>query len=77
MLQEAFEILTKYEAEVTKREAEGVFNLRHFFTKLQSKAVSIIIVFIYIFIFFGFIMCSSETFWFLSFPEISARRTCS
>ncbi|XP_034008681.1 dynein heavy chain 8, axonemal-like [Trematomus bernacchii] len=37
-IEEAFEILTKYEAEVTKREAEGVFNLRHFFTKLQSKA---------------------------------------
>ncbi|KAF3858031.1 hypothetical protein F7725_011232 [Dissostichus mawsoni] len=40
-IEEAFDILTKYEAEVTKREAEGVFNLRHFFTKLQSKARSV------------------------------------
>ncbi|KAM9349881.1 dynein axonemal heavy chain 8-like [Symphorus nematophorus] len=40
-IEEAFEILTKYEAEVTKREAEGVFNLRHFFTDLQSKARSV------------------------------------
>uniref|UniRef100_A0A4W6EG55 Dynein axonemal heavy chain 8 n=1 Tax=Lates calcarifer TaxID=8187 RepID=A0A4W6EG55_LATCA len=40
-IEEAFEILTKYEAEVTKREAEGVYNLRHFFTKLQSKARSV------------------------------------
>ncbi|XP_078119766.1 dynein axonemal heavy chain 8-like [Sander vitreus] len=39
-IEEAFEILTKYEAEVTKREAEGVYNLRHLFTKLQSKARS-------------------------------------
>lgn len=44
-LQEAYEILTKYEAEVTKREAEGVYNLRRFFTKLLSKAVSIIVTF--------------------------------
>ncbi|KAM8728478.1 dynein axonemal heavy chain 8-like [Acanthopagrus schlegelii] len=40
-IEEAFEILTKYEAEVTKREAEGVYNLRHFFTKLQCKAGSV------------------------------------
>ncbi|KAI3374766.1 hypothetical protein L3Q82_021323, partial [Scortum barcoo] len=40
-IEEAFEILNKYEAEVTKREAEGVYNLRHFFTKLQAKARSV------------------------------------
>ncbi|XP_044223058.1 dynein axonemal heavy chain 8-like [Thunnus albacares] len=40
-IEEAFEILTKYEAEVTIKEAEGVHNLRHFFTKLQSKARSV------------------------------------
>ncbi|XP_070701078.1 dynein axonemal heavy chain 8-like [Pempheris klunzingeri] len=40
-IEEAFEILTKYEADVTKTEAEGVYNLRHFFTKLQSKARSV------------------------------------
>lgn len=44
-LQEAYEILTKYEAEMTKREAEEVYNLRHSFTKLHSKAVSIIVSF--------------------------------
>lgn len=41
-LQEAYEILAKFEADVTKTEAEGVFSLRDFFTTLQSKAVSII-----------------------------------
>ncbi|XP_041805872.1 dynein heavy chain 8, axonemal-like [Chelmon rostratus] len=40
-IEEAYEILTKYEAEVTKREAEGVHNLWHFFTKLHSKARSV------------------------------------
>ncbi|KAM4587304.1 dynein axonemal heavy chain 8-like [Odontesthes bonariensis] len=40
-IEEAFEILTKNEAEVTKREAEGVYNLRHLFTQLQSKARSV------------------------------------
>ncbi|KAM7379582.1 hypothetical protein PAMP_005128 [Pampus punctatissimus] len=40
-IEDAFEILTKYEAEVTKKEIEGVHNLRHFFTKLQSKARSV------------------------------------
>ncbi|XP_045906997.1 dynein axonemal heavy chain 8-like isoform X1 [Micropterus dolomieu] len=40
-IEEAYEILTKYETEVTKREAEGVYNMRHFFTKLQSKARSV------------------------------------
>ncbi|XP_067331791.1 dynein axonemal heavy chain 8-like [Channa argus] len=40
-IEDTYEILTKYEAEVTKREAEGVYNLRHFFTKLQSKAGSV------------------------------------
>lgn len=40
--QEAYEILTKYEAEETKREVEEVYNLRDSFTMLQSKAVSII-----------------------------------
>lgn len=40
-IEEAFEILNKYEAEVTKREAEGVNNLRHLLTKLQSKAGSV------------------------------------
>ncbi|KAG7229074.1 hypothetical protein INR49_013193 [Caranx melampygus] len=37
-IEEAFEILIKYEADVTKREVDGVHNLRHLFTKLQSKA---------------------------------------
>lgn len=41
-LQEAYEILTKYEAEETKREVEEVYSLRDSFTMLQSKAVSII-----------------------------------
>ncbi|XP_056247105.1 dynein axonemal heavy chain 8-like [Seriola aureovittata] len=40
-IEEAYEILTKYEAEVTKRETEGVHNLRDLFTKLQSKARSV------------------------------------
>ncbi|XP_026153434.1 dynein heavy chain 8, axonemal-like [Mastacembelus armatus] len=40
-IEEAYEILTRYEAEVTKREAERVYNLRHLFTKLQSKARSV------------------------------------
>ncbi|XP_047444882.1 dynein axonemal heavy chain 8-like [Mugil cephalus] len=40
-IEEAYAILSKYEADVTKREAEGVYNLRHFFTKLQSKARSV------------------------------------
>ncbi|XP_037644332.1 dynein heavy chain 8, axonemal-like isoform X1 [Sebastes umbrosus] len=40
-IEEAFEIFTKYEAEVTEKEAEGVYNLRNFFTELQSKATSV------------------------------------
>uniref|UniRef100_A0A8C4E9U5 AAA+ ATPase domain-containing protein n=1 Tax=Dicentrarchus labrax TaxID=13489 RepID=A0A8C4E9U5_DICLA len=40
-IEEAFEMLTKYEAEVTKRETEGVHNLRHFFIQLQSQARSV------------------------------------
>ncbi|XP_075954128.1 dynein axonemal heavy chain 8-like [Anarhichas minor] len=40
-IEEAYEILTRYEATVTKREAEGIHNLRNFFTKLQSKATSV------------------------------------
>uniref|UniRef100_UPI0037E892BB dynein axonemal heavy chain 8-like n=1 Tax=Semicossyphus pulcher TaxID=241346 RepID=UPI0037E892BB len=40
-IEEAFEILIKYEAEVTKREEEGVHKLRHFFTELQTKARSV------------------------------------
>ncbi|KAM8851316.1 dynein axonemal heavy chain 8-like isoform 1-T4 [Spinachia spinachia] len=40
-IKEAYDTLTKYEIEVTKREAEGVDNMRHFFTKLQSKARSV------------------------------------
>nr|XP_046263890.1 dynein axonemal heavy chain 8-like isoform X2 [Scatophagus argus] len=40
-IEEAYEILTKAEAEVTKREADGVYNLRQRFTKLQSKARSV------------------------------------
>ncbi|XP_062284222.1 dynein axonemal heavy chain 8-like [Scomber scombrus] len=40
-IEDAFEILTKYEAEVTKKESEGVHNLRNFFTQLQSKARSV------------------------------------
>ncbi|XP_037304127.2 dynein axonemal heavy chain 8-like [Pungitius pungitius] len=40
-IKEAYDTLTKYEIEVPKREAEGVDNMRHFFTKLQSKARSV------------------------------------
>ncbi|XP_076601065.1 dynein axonemal heavy chain 8-like [Chaetodon auriga] len=40
-IEEACEILIKYEAEETKGEAEGVHKLRHRFTKLQSKARSV------------------------------------
>lgn len=43
-LQEAYEILTNYEAEETKREVEEVYSLRDSFTRLQSKAVSIICI---------------------------------
>ncbi|CAG5978557.1 unnamed protein product [Menidia menidia] len=40
-IEETFEILTKNKAEVTKREADGMYNLRNLFSKLQSKAVSL------------------------------------
>ncbi|XP_041660196.1 dynein heavy chain 8, axonemal-like [Cheilinus undulatus] len=37
----AFEILRKYEAEITETEAERVSNLRNFFSKLQTTAISV------------------------------------
>ncbi|XP_035999780.1 dynein heavy chain 8, axonemal [Fundulus heteroclitus] len=40
-IQEAYEVLTKSEAEVTKAEVEGVHNLSRFYTGLQSKARSV------------------------------------
>uniref|UniRef100_A0AAX7VFT7 AAA+ ATPase domain-containing protein n=1 Tax=Astatotilapia calliptera TaxID=8154 RepID=A0AAX7VFT7_ASTCA len=40
-IEEAYEILTKYEAEETKREVEEVYSLRDSFTMLQSKARSV------------------------------------
>ncbi|XP_071768037.1 dynein axonemal heavy chain 8-like [Centroberyx gerrardi] len=40
-IKEAYEILKRSEVEVTKKEAEGVDNLRYSFIKLQSKARSV------------------------------------
>ncbi|XP_041836758.1 dynein heavy chain 8, axonemal-like [Melanotaenia boesemani] len=40
-IKEAYEMLTQSEVEVTKREVEGVYNLRHRFTQLQSQAISV------------------------------------
>ncbi|KAM4579488.1 dynein axonemal heavy chain 8-like, partial [Fundulus diaphanus] len=40
-IKEAYEVLTKSEAEVTKEEVEGVHNLSRFYTGLQSKARSV------------------------------------
>ncbi|XP_039872861.1 dynein heavy chain 8, axonemal-like isoform X1 [Simochromis diagramma] len=40
-IEEAYEILTNYEAEETKREVEEVYSLRDSFTMLQSKARSV------------------------------------
>ncbi|KAM4740016.1 dynein axonemal heavy chain 8-like [Anableps anableps] len=40
-VKEAYEILTKSEAEVTEREIEGVYNLSSFFKELQSTARSV------------------------------------
>ncbi len=53
--------MTKYEAEVTKREVEGVYNLRHFFAKLQTKAVNITFIFLLLFAlgFYNVFLCDS------------------
>uniref|UniRef100_A0A3Q3F240 Dynein, axonemal, heavy chain 5 like n=1 Tax=Kryptolebias marmoratus TaxID=37003 RepID=A0A3Q3F240_KRYMA len=40
-IQEAYEILTQNEAEVNRREADGVYNLMDFYTALQAKARSV------------------------------------
>ncbi|KAM6989324.1 dynein axonemal heavy chain 8-like [Tautogolabrus adspersus] len=40
-IEEAFEILIKYEPEMTKTEVEGVSNLRNVFNELQAKARSL------------------------------------
>ncbi|XP_056290683.1 dynein axonemal heavy chain 8-like [Pseudoliparis swirei] len=40
-IEEAYEILTRYEAEVTTKQVEGVHKLKRFFTKLQSQARSV------------------------------------
>uniref|UniRef100_A0A3Q3FTJ5 Dynein, axonemal, heavy chain 5 like n=1 Tax=Labrus bergylta TaxID=56723 RepID=A0A3Q3FTJ5_9LABR len=39
-IEEAFEILIKYEPEMTKTDVEGVSNLRNFFNELSAKAVN-------------------------------------
>ncbi|XP_065810510.1 dynein axonemal heavy chain 8 [Labrus bergylta] len=40
-IEEAFEILIKYEPEMTKTDVEGVSNLRNFFNELSAKARSL------------------------------------
>lgn len=54
IFQDAFEILTKYEADVTQEEAEMVHDLRRLFTKLQTTAVSEVIMSMIILVFVMF-----------------------
>lgn len=71
VFQEAYDILAKYETEMTKREAEGVYNLRHFYMKLQSKAVIIIVIFMLLGLVWFVCVCTMDFFCYLAVIFVS------